>query len=287
MKILVTGATGHLGNAVIGQLLKHIEPNQISVITRKEGSRKELEGKGFNAFVSDYDSPDKLKKAMKGVDTVLLISAGDQGDRMQQHKNVIDSSKKAGVENIAYTSRALRDRNTLTNDLMMEHFLTEDLIIKCGLNYTIFRNALYMDVLPLFLGERGVFETGIIMPAGDGEVAYCLRAEQGEAIANVLVTERFKNKIYKFTGSDSFSFHDVAKALTELSGKDVKYTPISEEKFTEIKSKFIEAPMLKKIIDFNTDIANGQESEVTLDLEKKLGRKPTGLKEGIKQLFNL
>ena len=287
MKILVTGATGHLGNAVIGQLLKYIKPNQISVITRKEESRKELEGKGFNAFIADYDSPDKLKKAMKGVDTVLLISAGDQGDRMQQHKNVIESAKSAGVKNIAYTSRALLNRETLTNDLMMEHFRTEDLIVESGLNYTFFRNALYMDVLPLFLGGERVFQTGIVMPAGDGKVAYCLREEQGEAMANVLATGKFTNKIYKFTGNDSFSFYDVAKALTELSDKEVKYTPVSEEKFKEMKAPFIEAPMLQKIIDFNTDIANGQESEVTSDLERKLGRKPTGLKEGIKQLFDL
>lgn len=187
-------------------------------------------------------------------------------------KNVIESAKSVGVANIAYTSRALRDRKTLTNDLMMKHFRTEDLIVKSGLNYTLFRNALYMDVLPLFLGGERVFQTGIMMPAGAGEVAYCLRSEQGEAMANVRATSIFENKTYKFTGNDSYSFHDVAKALTELSDTDVTYTTVSEEKFKEMKAPFIEAPMLQKIIDFNTDIANGQGSEVTSDLKRNLGR---------------
>jgi NAD(P)H dehydrogenase (quinone) len=287
MKILVTGATGVLGSAVIETLLKSIPAKQISVITRKEEKRLELEAKGFNAYLGDYNDTIALEKAMEGVDTVLLISSGDQGNRMQEHKNVIDSAKKAGVESIAYTSRALRDRDTLANQLMVEHFETEDYIKQSGLKYTIFRNALYMDVLPVFVGKQ-VFETGIFQPAGNGKVAFALRQEQGEAMANVLLNENCENKLYKFTGSEAYSFYDVALALTELTGKEVKYTPVEAFTFEGMmKQKGIPEQMVKKIIDFNTDIKNNQESEVSTDLETKLGRKPTALKEGLKTLFNL
>ncbi len=286
-KILVTGATGILGSSVIDTLLKKITVNQINIITRKDEKRLEFQSKGFNAFLGDYNDIIALEKAMENVDIVLLVSSGDQGDRMQEHKNVIDTAKKSGVKNIAYTSRALQDRTTLANKLMLEHFETEDYIKESGLKYILFRNALYMDVVPLFVGKQ-VFETGIFMPAGNGKVAYALRQEQGEAIANVLLNKIFDNQIYKFTGSEAYSFYDVATALTELSGKEVKYTSVTILAFVDMmKQKGLPEGMVKKIVDFNLDIKNGQEAEVTTELETQLGRKPTSLKDGLKILFSL
>lgn len=136
-KILVTGATGILGSSVIKTLLKKIFSIQIAIITRKEEKQKEFQSKGFQAFLGDYNDIVALEQAMKDVDTVLLISSGDQGDRMQELKKVIDTAKKAGVKNIAYTSRSLKDRTTLSNKLMLEHFATEDYIKESGLKYII------------------------------------------------------------------------------------------------------------------------------------------------------
>ena len=132
---------------------------------------------------------------------MLLISAGDRGDRMQQHRNMIDAAVASGVGCIAYTSRSLRDRTTLANALMSEHFQTEDYIKQSGLSYTLFRNALYMDTLPFFIGQRALKSGSIQQPAGDGKVAFALRAEQGEAMANVLLQENCRNRSYQFTGS--------------------------------------------------------------------------------------
>tara|TARA_R110002033_G_scaffold48501_6_gene94858 strand:- start:409 stop:1272 length:864 start_codon:yes stop_codon:yes gene_type:complete len=287
MQILVTGATGNLGSSVIETLLKNIPAQNISALVREEEKILEIKAKGINVFQGDYDNVPALESAMANVDTVLLISAGDQGNRMQQHRNVIDTAKKLGVKNIAYTSRAMRNRETLAHQLMEEHFLTEDYIKKSGLNYTIFRNTLYMDVLPLFVGKK-VFETGIFQPAGDGKVAFALRKEMGEAMANVLSNEDCKNKTYKFTNNEAYSFYDIAKELTTLSGKKVKYHPVDISTFQErMRPTGIPESMLQKVVEFNTDIKNGQEDEITNDLENKLGRKPTTLKEGLKILFGL
>ncbi len=79
-KILITGATGQMGSTVIKTLLKKIAPQQINVIFRKEEKLAELKSKGLNTFVGNYDDVASLEKAMDAVDTVLLISSGDQGD---------------------------------------------------------------------------------------------------------------------------------------------------------------------------------------------------------------
>jgi NAD(P)H dehydrogenase (quinone) len=287
MKILITGATGHLGSAVIETLIKQMPAQQISVLVRKEDKQIEMQTRGLQAYLGNYDDLNSLEKAMNGVDTVLLISSTDEGDRMQQHRNVVDTTKKIDVKNIAYTSRSLRDKDTLSNQLMLEHFDTEDYIKQSGLNYVIFRNALYMDVLPIFVGKQ-VFETGIFQPAGEGKIAFALRKEMGEAMANVLLEPHTSNKIYNFTGNKEYSFYEIASILTELSGKDVKYMSVDIPAFAEMmKGKGLPELMIGKIIRFNTDIKNGQEAIVTSDLEVKLGRKPASLKEGLKILFGL
>ncbi|MEO7977992.1 SDR family oxidoreductase [Flavobacterium sp.] len=286
-KILVTGATGQLGGIVVKTLLSKISPQQISVISRKEESMAEMKAKGINTFVGSYENVASLLKAMKGIDMVLLISSGDQGDRMQEHKNIIDTAKKCGVKNIAYTSRALRDRNSLQNELMKDHFNTEDYIKTSGLNYVLFQNALYMEFLQFFVNKDNI-EKGIFLPIGDGRAAFTLRADQAEAMANVLLKEDFENKIYQFTNYETYSFFDVANLLTELSGKEIKYTPIELSSFEEtMKQRGLTEPVIKKMAGFLLDIKANQEAVVTNDLENKLGRKPTSLKDGLKMLFNL
>ena len=287
-KILVTGATGHLGNAVIKTLLTKISSNQISIITRNEEKRTEFQSKGFNAFLGSYDNIVALEKAMNRVDTVLLISSGDQGDRMQEHKNVINAAQNTGVNRIAYTSRCLNNRSTLANKLMAEHFETEDYIIASGLQYTFFRNILYMDAIPQFIGGDMALEKGIFLPAGNGKVSFAVRSEMGEAMANVLLNEEIENKTYNFTGDKTYTFYDIATALTELSGKEVKYTDVETITFDGMmKQRNLPAPVIQKIIDFITDIKHNQEAAIYNDLEIQLGRKPTGLKDGLKILFGL
>ncbi|GGD79850.1 NAD(P)-dependent oxidoreductase [Emticicia aquatilis] len=287
-KILVTGATGHLGSAVIKTLLTKISSNQVSIITRNEEKRLEFESKGFNAHLGSYEDIFSLEKAMEGVDTVLLISSGDQGDRMQEHKNVIDTAQKAEVKHIAYTSRCLNDRHTLANKLMVEHFDTEDYIIASGLTYTFFRNILYMDAIPQFIGGKVALERGIFLPAGDGKVSFALRSEMGEAMAKVLLKNERGNKIYNFTGDKTYSFYDIATALTELSGKEVNYTNVETAAFEGMmRQRNLPEPVIQKIVDFITDIKHNQEADIYSDLENQLGRKPIGLKDGLKVLFGL
>lgn len=225
--LLVTGATGQLGTIVIQNLLKKTSANKIVALVRDASKAADLIDRGVDVRVGSYDDIPSLDKAMQGVDKVLLIAGTDEHKRLQQHQNVVDAAKKAGVQCIAYTSRTLKNRSTLANQLMMGHFQTEDYIKQSGLSYTIFRNVLYMDAIPQFVGGN-VFETGIFLPTGQGKVPFALRSDMGEAIANALVADDCANRIYQFTGSKSYSFDDVAATLTDLSGKTVPY--ISAEK---------------------------------------------------------
>ena len=285
--ILITGATGQLGRAVLHTLTQQTAPTQLAALVRDASKAADLQAQGISVRVGDYGDPASLARAMAGITKVLLIAGGDAPDALQQHYNVVDAARQAGVQCLAYTGRALREPSTLVNKLMARHFQTEDYIRASGLPYIFFQNILYMDVLPLFVGPQ-VLATGITLPAGQGKVAYALRSEMGEAIANVLLAGNCTNQTYRFTGSQAYSFADVAATLTALSGQAVGYNPVETSEFkAQMRGRGVPEPAIERTVGFLSDIANGQEAIVSPDLAQALGRPPTALQEGIRQLFKL
>ena len=287
-KILITGATGHLGTAVVNQLLKNTDANNIVALARDENKAKALKEKGVEVRLGTFDDTDSLDKALQGIEKVLLISTADE-NRLQQHKNVVDAAKKASVKFIAYTSAPLKDLNSLVSKpLFGSHFQTEDYIKASGLTHAFLRNTIYVDMVPMYVGER-VFETGIYLPTGTGKVPFALRREMGEATANLLLqSEQHQNKAYDITNTELYSFEDVANALSELSGKTVTYTNTDIDDFTKtLKERHVPEQFIVIIVALLTDFRNHQFEEVTNDLEKLLGRKPATLKEALKELYKL
>jgi len=288
--ILITGATGKLGSQVINTLLnKGVPANQIAAFVRDESKAGDLKQKTIVLRRGDYDDKQSLADAMKGIDKVLLVSGLDVNKVVQQHQNVVDAARKAGVNCFAYTSNCLRDRGTLLNPVMMTHLQTEDYLMASGLNYLIFRNALYMDSMALFMiGGKQVLETGIELPTGAGRVAYALRNDQAEAIGNVLAGADCRSRIYTFTGTQAYSFDEVAQALSALTGKPITYNPVDRDTYeANARQRGVPAHAVAMMASFMTDIKNGQASTVRRDLADVLGREPVNLKAGLKQLFNL
>lgn len=285
--ILVTGATGHLGNRVIETLLKNVPANQIKALVRDEQKAKSLIDKGVTITIGDYENKLALNNAMQGVNKVLLVSGLDE-NRLEQHKNVIDAAKTAGVERIVYTSVAMEDvSSSVMKDFMGSHFQTEDYIKESGLSYTLMRNSLYMDVIPMFIGEKPN-ETGVVLPAGNGKVAFALREEMAEALANVLIDDTHTNKVYNITNAEAYSFSDVAGALSELYGKEIAYTsPETDDFAAQLKEYGVPEFVIQLTVGFATDIKNNLLNIVSNDLESILNRKPTTLKDALKELYSL
>ncbi len=285
--ILITGATGQLGRAVVEQLAKRVATDRIGVFVRDERKASDLKEQGMHLFVGNYDDTAALDQAMRGVEKLLLISGTEQ-NRIQQHQNVVDAAKRAGVQLIAYTSRAVKGQDTASNPLMEGHFATEAYIKRSGLNYALLRNALYMDVIPLYLGGAQVFETGIYLPTGAGKVAFALRSELGEAIANMLADGGTESGIHQLTAHEAWSYHDVADALTELSGRKVAYTPIEKPEFeARMRERGLPERMIQFSLNFHSEVRNNLLDEVSPEMEQLLGRRPTSLKDGLNVLFNV
>ena len=190
-KILITGASGNFGKTTIDFLLKKgIPANTISALVRDEAKGADLKAKGISIKIGDYDNYESLVAAFKGIDKLVLVSGTDIVNRGKQQKNVVKAAKEAGVKHILYTSFE-RKNETETSPiafLAKSHIDTDNTIKASGMTYTIFRNNLYLDVLPMFLGEQ-VLETGVFFPAGETKSAFALRSDLAEATANVLTSE--------------------------------------------------------------------------------------------------
>ena len=91
MKILVTGATGHLGSLVVEALLKNNSAKDVAVSVRNPEKAEALRTQGVDVRHGDFDQSETLEKAFAGVDRLLLISTdGDNETRIRQHQAAID-----------------------------------------------------------------------------------------------------------------------------------------------------------------------------------------------------
>ena len=97
MTIAVTAATGQLGSLVVDSLLTRVPAAEIIAVVRDSAKAQPLADRGVTVRVASYDDPAALVAALEGVDKVLLISGNEFGQRLAQHRNVIDAAAAQGV----------------------------------------------------------------------------------------------------------------------------------------------------------------------------------------------
>lgn len=288
-KILVTGATGNFGKLTIDFLLKKgIAATNISALVRDESKAVDLAAKGINLKIGDYDNYDSLLNAFKGIDNLLLVSGTDLVNRGKQQLSVVKAAKEAGVKHILYTSfeRKNESETSPIAFLAQSHIDTDNAIKASGINYTIFRNNLYLDVLPMFLGEK-VLEQGIFFPAGEGKAAYVSRNDLAEAAAIVLSSGGHENKEYAMNNIENYSMKNVADILSEITNSTVSYTSPSAEVYSDVLTKAgVPGEYIGMFINFAEAIKQGEFQAESSDLEKILERKPVSLSAFLKQVYS-
>lgn len=283
--ILITGANGHLGSQTIDFLLDNNLDDNIAGLVRSEEKGAKLKEKDVELRIGDYTDYPSIEKAFEGIDTLLLISSSTLKGRTDQHNNVIQAAKEAGVQQIFYTSIVEADKEL--SPLSPDHAATEKLIKNSGISYTIYRNAFYMEFLPLFLGDA--LETGSwTFPSNGQPINLALRSEMAEALANGLADpEKHKNSIYEITSGQTYTLQEIANMLSEASGKQISYTDISVADFEQALTEagLPDEQVAMSVMTAQTFV-NGALNFTYDDMEQLLGRKPTVLDRFIKQFVN-
>lgn len=280
MKIAVTGATGHLGRLVVQELLKSIPAQDTVAIVRNSAKAADLAALGVDVRVASYDNPAALETALAGVDRLLLISSSEVGQRVQQHQNVIDAAKAAGVQFIAYTSAPMAATTSLI--LAPDHKATEELLFNSGIDFAILRNNWYTENYLQQLNTAR--QTGkVVAAAGEGQVASASRVDYAAGAAAVLLDGSHAGRIYELGGDYAWTYDEMAAAIEEVIGRPVTYEPVDAATLVEIlQSVGLDEGTAGFVAALDTNIAAGVLSEVTHDLSRLIGRPTTPLVEGLR-----
>ncbi|WP_338874916.1 SDR family oxidoreductase [Spirosoma sp. SC4-14] len=282
--ILVTGATGGLGHQTIDFLLKTTPATKIAALVRNLSKATDLMKQGIDVRQADYVDYPALVQAFQGIEKVLLVSAVAFTDRMRQHRNVIDAAVQAGVKHLFYTS-IQRSTDFVMPEVTESDLATEAYLKASGLVYTILKNGYYFEGLGYLIGNE-VPDTEIRFPAGDGKIAFVKRTELAAATASLLTSEGHDNQEYTLSGSEAYSFADIAREFSSLAGRPIAYqnselAPYIAQKvaagFPEVVATFL--------AQWGAAAKAGMLAGTSDTLERLLGRKPTSLREYLQTTY--
>ena len=276
-KIAVTGVTGNLG----GMVSRLCKENGIKVRNLARNKEK-AEKMGFSdVFKSSYDKSEDTIKSLEGIDVLFMVSGSENPDRVQQHKDFIDSAKTAGVSHIVYLSFYNASKNSIFT-LGRDHYATEEHIKENGFKYTFLRDNFYVDFFVDMCREYGEIKG----PAGNGKVSAVVRSDVSEVAAKILENpEKWENQTLNMTGPEELTMEEITKLASKYLRKEIKYIPETvDEAYESRKIWKAEQWEYDSWVSTYTAIAEGEQAGVSNDIEKVLGRKATSLTEYLKTL---
>lgn len=283
MKYLVTGATGKLGSKIVDVLLKSVPASELAISVRNPEKAEALKAKGVDVRHGDFDQPETLDEAFKGVERLLIISAdGDNDTRIRQHANAVEAAERAGVSFIAYTS--LADATESQNLMAPPHVETEGAIERTGIPHAFLRNNWYLE------NELGSIQGVLagapwVTAARDGKVGWALQEDYAEAIANVLMADDFDQDIFELSGP-LHTQAELVEALSEVLGREVALQEVSAEAYGDVmRGAGVPEGAIPIVVGIQDSIRNGSLEVESNDFELVLGRPVTPLKEALQKLI--
>jgi len=281
-KLLVTGASGHLGQQVITHLIETygVSPERIVATTRNPEKLAALAAKGVSIRKADFDDAASVTAAFSSVHRLLLISTDaldKPGRRLAQHRTAIESAKKAGVRHVVYTSMPNPEGSLVS--FAPDHLGTEQALTASGLGWTILRNCWYMENLNLAIPaalESGKWFTS----AGNGRLSHVSRDDCARAAAGALIQENSPSSRYDITGPEKRTFAEIAALISEVHGKPIEVVNVTDEQLTQgLVAAGVPAPVATMLTSFDANTRAGKFDVLSDAVEKLTGKPPRKLRD--------
>jgi uncharacterized protein YbjT (DUF2867 family) len=227
--IIVTGASGQLGRAVVDNLLNHVPAEQLAVSVREPGKLGDLEQRGVRVRKGDFGDPATLDTAFEGASAVLIVSVSGSGsDAVRQHRTAVTAAAAAGAKRILYTSHMGASPSSAFPP-MIDHAATEEALRESGTAFTSLRNGFYASTVPLLL--RQAVATGELRVPEDGAIAWTTHADLADATARILLDDGFDGVTPPLTGPESVDMAQVAAVASRITGQTIRHVTISDEDY--------------------------------------------------------
>jgi uncharacterized protein YbjT (DUF2867 family) len=266
--ILVTGATGNVGRAVVGALDEM--GAEIRVLVR-DVARAAVLPERAERVVGDLGDPPTLRAAFAGVERVFLLTPGME---LTHTENAIAAAHAAGVRHLVHLSST----NVLADPLPAMarwHHDREKLVRGSGVPATILRPSGFMtnalEWAPTIRAEGYVLD-----PVGPGRHAAIDPSDIGEVAARVLTEEGHEDAAYALTGPESLTVAEQVAILARTLGRPIEVrepsTPeeaVRARYANEVPAELAEA-MLEGFTRMRADTVGFRTDEV----KRLLGREP-------------
>jgi len=267
-RILITGASGHIGKRV-AELLSGQELRLMARKPEKLGAFN-----GAEKVQGDYSDPASLAAAFKGIQTAFIVSGyAAPGERALLHKNAIDAAARAGVSHMVYLSfqgAAPDSKFPMSRD----HFQTEAFIRQSGIAYTILRDSFYLDLVPEMFGKARNMKG----PGGNGKVAWVSREDAAACVSAVLQNPGKFTGTYVLTGPAALSLAETADGLSAVTGNAYTYIEETVEEGTKWRNE-LSAPAweVETWIGSYLAIAAGEVAPVSTAVKDITGQEPMNM----------
>ena len=273
--IIVTGASGQLGRAIVEQLLERVPAAGIGASVRDPGKIADLAGRGVRVRRADFEDKSALAHAFEGASRVLLVSSDAQrrgGDPIAQHRTAIATAREAGASRVFYTSH-LAASPTSAFGPMHTHAKTEALLAEAGIPFTALRNGFYATTALEMVEQARA--TGKLVAPADGRVSWTSHADLAVATAAILADPNDPaDGPIRLTGGEALDLADIA-ALASLERVVVS----DEEHRARLRTFGLPERVQDIVVSMFVASRNAEFATVDPTLERLIGRKPISVRE--------
>lgn len=281
--ILVTGASGHLGQRVLHHLLDTlgVPGSRIVAASRAPEKLAGLAAKGVATRKLDFENASTHAAAFAGIERALLIStdALDRpGRRLDQHRRALDGMTRAGVKHVIYTSMPKPENSPLL--LAPDHLGTEQALAASALpGWTVLRNHWYFENLFMFL--KPALASGKWYAADNNQgSADIARDDLARAAATVLAGGQSGRQVYTLSGARALTKQDIARQVSAIVGKPIDVVQVPLEGLVQgMVGAGLPAPLARVFASFDTNTAAGRVAEVTEDYRRITGAAPQSFED--------
>jgi len=272
--ILITGATGTVGSEVVKQLSAKGENIIVKAAARSATDNTFENLNRVQVVQLDYDKPDSLAVALKGVDKLFLLTPF-QSNMVDLTSNLVSEAKKAKVKYIAKQSVMGADAEPGITPGRL-HRQAEKIIEESGIPFTFLRPNFFMQNFVNYYSNLIRSQGAFYMPAGDAKVSFVdVRDIAAVAIKSLINDNQQKGRTYNITGGEALSYGQAAEILSKAVGKKINYVNVTDQDARNgMKDMSMDEWTIKSMIELFEITRAGYVSEISPIVEQVTGNKP-------------
>ena len=301
-KILLNGVDGNFGSKAAQVLLERWPHEDLIFCAPTKKGLEKYKDVDVEKRVADFNDPEGLVEAFKGVDTMVLISMPFVGPkRRKAQQTALDAAVKAGVNKVVYTSIVGAGEKDIDTYEVNDHVWFEAYTKKQPIHYLFLRDSQYAEAMVSnYINAYENTDNVLANNMGNGLMAYISRDDCALACACAAMSD-LEDQVIGVNGAEQLTIAQYIEIANEVTGHDVKYVEINDEEqyafFDSIGVPRTTEDMWAQtatnfpfcsdgMVTFGRAIRLGQMSTYTDDFEKLTGQKPMTVRQMFEDMEN-